>query len=67
MVAVHVVRTDNRKFNQATLDAIKPWTFAPALKDRQPVDARLQQTFVVSVRDLPKLNRNAMIAQGKTR
>lgn len=67
VVAVNVVRTDNREFNQATLDAIKPWTLAPALKDRQPVDARLQQTFVVSVRDLPELNRNAMIAQRKTR
>jgi TonB family protein len=67
VVAVNVVRTDNREFNQLTLDAIKGWAFAPALNDRQPVEARLQRTFVVSVRDLPELNRNEMIAQKKTR
>lgn len=67
VVAADVVRTDNREFNEATLDAIKQWTFAPALKDGKPVEVRLQQTFVFSVRDLPELNRNEMIAKKKTR
>ena len=41
VVAADVVRTDNRAFNAATLDAIKPWTFGPALKDGKPVEVRL--------------------------
>lgn len=66
VVGANVAHTNNREFNEATLDAIKQWTFAPALKDGKPVEVRLQQTFVFSVRDLPELNRNEMIAKKKT-
>src|SRR5688572_16699310 len=51
-----VKETTNRNFNESALAAINQWTFAPAMKDGMPVAARLQQTFLFSVRDLPNAN-----------
>jgi protein TonB len=65
VVGANVTNTSNRDFNEATLDAIKQWTFAPALKDGKPVATQLQQTFVFSVRDLPEVNRAEQIASKK--
>ena len=60
-----ITNTSNREFNEATLAAIKQWTFAPALKDGKPVATQLQQTFVFSVRDLPEVNRTEQVASKK--
>ena len=65
VVGANVTNTSNRDFNEATLAAIKQWTFAPALKDGKPVATKLQQTFVFSVRDLPEVNRTEQVASKK--
>jgi|GEM_PF-5355421 len=65
VVGANITHTSNRDFNEATLAAIKQWTFAPALKEGKPVATQLQQTFVFSVRDLPEVNRTEPFASKK--
>ena len=43
--------SSNIEFNTAALEAIRKWTFIPAMKDGTAVDAKLQQTFLFSVVD----------------
>ena len=61
-----IKNSSNFEFNDAALDAIKRWTFTPARKDGQPVDARLEQTFVFSVRDNSEAERKASVAASKS-
>jgi TonB family protein len=41
----HVVRSLNPAFEQATLDALYQWTFAPARREGVPVSCHLRETF----------------------
>lgn len=45
---VQIVRSDNEGFNQATLDAVRRWTFTPAIQAGQPV--RVWMTIPVRFR-----------------
>jgi protein TonB len=65
VTGANITNSSNYEFNEATLAAIKQWTFAPALKDGKPVKTRLQQTFVFSVRDLPEASRKELVASKK--
>lgn len=58
----NVVNSSNFEFNEATLAAIKKWTFTPALKDGRPVAAQLKQTFYFSVRDQAEVTTKTMLA-----
>jgi TonB family protein len=49
-----VIDTNNPEFNAATLDAIRQWVFAPAIKDGRAVETKLRQTFTFSVQDKSK-------------
>ena len=51
-----IVDSNNFEFNAASLKAIRKWTFTPATKNGQAVEARLKQTFTFNVRDLPTGN-----------
>jgi TonB family protein len=44
-----IVDSNNFEFNASSLDAIRKWTFTPATKDGQAVEARLKQTFRYSI------------------
>ena len=46
-----IFKSDNPEFNAATLAAIKKWTFTPATKNGQVVDAKVRQTFRFSLED----------------
>ena len=51
-----IIDSNNFEFNAVSLDAIRKWTFTPATKNGQAVEARLKQTFTFNVRDLPTGN-----------
>lgn len=59
---LRVKESSNPAFNATALAAIRRWTFAPAQENGRPVQARLQQTFVFSVRDLPETKGSAQFA-----
>lgn len=65
VVGAKVTNTSNREFNEVTLDAIRQWSFAPALKGGKPVEARVRQTFVFSVSDLPETNGKTTVTTKK--
>lgn len=44
-----IVDSNNIEFNVAALDAIKKWTFTPAMKNGNAVETKLQQTFTFRV------------------
>jgi TonB family protein len=60
-----IVNSSNYEFNAATLAAIKQWSFTPALKNGQPVETKLQQKFVFSVRDQAESNAHALVVAKK--
>jgi TonB family protein len=60
-----IEKSSNVDFNEASLAAIKRWTFAPARKDGQPVEMRLRQTFLFSVHDAPQADSKALLAEKK--
>lgn len=62
---VRIVGSTNPDFIKPSLEAVKQWTFAPAIKDGQPVEARLQQTFTFSVRNQAEGERAAQVAAKK--
>jgi len=45
-----VVDSTNPEFIAATLEALKKWSFTPAIKEGKPVESRVVQTFVFNVR-----------------
>ena len=55
-----VVDSDNFEFNASSLEAIRRWTFTPATKNGQPVEARVKQTFLFTLRNVPSPG-NAMV------
>ena len=60
-----IVDSNNFEFNASSLEAIRKWTFTPATKNGQPVEARLKQTFAFNVRDLPSRGNPAVqVAEG---
>ena len=63
-----VLNSDNFEFNVSTLEAIKQWTFTPATRNGQPVEAKLQQTFLFSVHDKAAMQGTpVMVAEKKAR
>ena len=60
-----VLKSDNPEFNTAALDAIKKWTFAPAMKDGKVVETKVRQTFKFSVDD-KQTTPTPMIASDKS-
>lgn len=65
VTSAKVVNSNNHEFDASTLDAIKQWKFAPALKDGKPVEAKILQTFTFSVRDQPEVSTSTMVASNK--
>jgi TonB family protein len=57
-----VINSTNFEFNASILDAIKKWTFTPASRNGQAIDAKVQQTFTFSVRDDSKTGDAGRIA-----
>ena len=58
-----VVKSSNIEFNAASLEAIKKWTFTPAMKDGKAVETRLLQTFTFNVQDAPAVSNSSMLAK----
>jgi len=44
-----IVQTSERRLNKPTLDALRRWRFAPALRDGVPVSCRVVQGVTYSV------------------
>jgi TonB family protein len=51
--------SDNFELNASALAAIRKWTFTPAIRNGQPVESKLQQTFTFIVSE-PAQNTNAV-------
>lgn len=60
-----IVDSTNYEFIAPTLEAVKQWTFVPAIKDGKAVESRLVQTFAFSVRDQAESERIAQLAAKK--
>ena len=60
-----IVDSTNPEFVTPTLDALKKWTFAPALKEGKPVDSRMVQTFTFNVRSDSESTNAAQVANAK--
>lgn len=45
-----VIRSTSPLFNQAAIDAVQQWTFAPGTKDGQPVDTYFELTVTFAVK-----------------
>lgn len=46
---VVVIKTNNPGFNEAAIEALMKWKFEPGRKAGEPVNARMQQTFVFEI------------------
>ncbi len=60
-----IVDSNNSEFVNPTLDAVKQWTFAPAIKDGKAIESQMVQKFTFSVRDQAESERAAQIASKK--
>jgi TonB family protein len=52
---VRIVDSNNPEFVAPVLDAVRQWAFKPAIKNGQPAETRVLQTFVFSFRDQPAM------------
>ena len=60
-----IAHSSNFEFNAAALAAVKKWTFAPALKNGQAVETKLQQKFVFSVQNQMEINSRTLLTADK--
>lgn len=63
-----VVEGTAPEFGAAAVEALKKWTFSPALKDGKAVESRVAQTFVFNVRpESEGAAATAQVASSKTK
>lgn len=60
-----IVESNNPDFVKPALEAVRQWTFTPAIKDGKPVASQLEQTFTFNVRDQAEAERAAQLASKK--
>lgn len=60
-----IVDSNNPEFIKPTLEALKQWTFLPAIKGGKSVESQVMQTFTFSVRDQAESESNAKLTAKK--